>query len=340
MKTSTKLFVALAAVAMVVAMQPAEAACGNAYLIGAGGKKIVSNPSPCADLGGYCYSGVAYPGDAQISPAFDAVFWSMTTGNPALGVGDDSGAFGPSNWVETYFFPSIGYYRDPTIIAGTNWTQAGDGCVDTQATDGSQCTCMGMFDEWDSVGYFALLSDQADSGSNYDFQPWIPGDLQLAPVPAPQVVSSTRAGTDVILTVSVPCPTAGLYLDPACGPCAEIRYEVYQAIVPRGAASPADRDASWTLVPGGPAGGSLCGDTVQVTSACGAAENDLWLTTRLIVDSGFQTFYVSGDPVNVIGDPLQVQCGPNLADPIDLDARPRPTRPKGKGQIGRPSRGR
>ena len=306
-RNMTKIFVALAAVAALglVAVPAANAGCANAYLVASGQKRIVSNPNACADNGAYCYSGFGYPGDAPLSPGFDAVFWSMTTGNPAIGAGDDNGGFDSTNWVDIYFFPSVGYYRNPTIIPGTNWTQAGDGCVDNQGTDGTQCTCMGMFDEWNSVGYFALLADRKDALSNYDFQPWIPGDLRLAPVPPPQVVGSTPSGTGVDLTVTVPNSGAGLYLDPNCGPCAELRYQVYLAVVNSGVGSPADREADsvFQLAPGQDPSGTPVGISSLVNAACTDGQ-EVWLTTQLIFDSGFETFFVSGDTLPIdCGDP-------------------------------------
>ena len=124
--------------------------------------------------------------------------------------------------------------------------------------------------------------------------------------------------------MSVPSAASGVYNKDGCD-CAPTGYRILQQILPRGSMPPSDRSAGWTdasgVVP------ATQGTTV--TATCGAADQDVYLATELIFDSGFGTSIVSANS-------SRVECGTTLADPDDKPRTPRPRldRPNPRGGRG------
>ena len=73
-----------------VALPPAEAACGSPILLNTYGENLISNPDWCGGNDVGCYDSVSGP---PVSSNIKGVFWALGSGDPAVGVGDDSGSF-------------------------------------------------------------------------------------------------------------------------------------------------------------------------------------------------------------------------------------------------------
>ena len=279
-----------------------------------------SNPPNCFTYG--CYQ-------PPLSANAQGFFWSLGTGNQALGPGDDNGtySFGPgqgdaSVWVDINYFNS-GTYFWAADISG-NWNLAGDGCVfnqgPTTGIDGTECTCLLLLDVDEDDSYFALMSNTLDGIGNTSF--YIDGSpMTLEAFPKPVITGSFRRipTSDVELTVRVDPPTAGLYEQNGCA-CGPVAYRILSQTTPRFGPplTPQDRTSGWTeltLIGGGSQPNTPLGAEVNLEASCGAFDVDLWLAAELIFDSGYETGVVSGNGT-------RVECGPNIANPEALNRRP------------------
>lgn len=318
-------FPAIALLVMVVVAQPAAASCGVPYII-----------SNVEDADNYAYiwtdglwcGGTYCPGDAM-SAARSAVFWALGGGDPVIGVGNDNGDWTDENWLYGYYYPGYGYYPFTLLTA---WDAPGvDGCLNLTGGLGQPgtCTCLLLTDEVAGVGKFAAVSVQTDAGgASYLNRTTGGAPVVLQDMPKPQIIGSTRDPVtfNIVMNVSVPAPTLGVYEAPTCG-CAEpVAYKLYQAVVARGAAPPTSRDvAGWTLmnlagaVPQPPTG-TPAGTPVAVESLCGSSNTDVYVTAQLVFDSGFATDVVSTNST-------RVECGPNIAEPQPIRPKVRPDNP-------------
>ena len=337
MKTLSKLAIGAAlALLVTVSIQPVQAACAASFLIdsaggGEGQSGILSSQGDCFQYG--CYG-------ASISPNFRAFFWSLGTGDPAIGLGDDSGAFHSDDWVQpglessipNYFYFS--YFGDN--VGGTlNWAQspAIDGCVNLAPAP--QCTCLLLSDTWGDQAYYAVISDQADAGTNFDISRPGGAPYVMAPVPRPTVINSVRQeGTNnVAFTVGLGGDnlSAGNYEKESCD-CG-LSYKIYANVRPRGSQPPNSRDIStggWVDVAPS-SGGTAAGATTTFEVNCGATDTDVYLGTVLTTSDGFTATHVSENGA-------RVECGPTIADPVQRPSRPidTPQRPRpGAGKGGR-----
>ena len=346
MKKMTKLL-ALGGVAMVAAsLMPTQAICASSRLIANEFQYIYTGDVGCPT--GYpCQT---FNGNS-VSPNFKGTFWVVTAGDPAAGVGSDSGTF-PARLQNPY-----GYYyaADPsqtgwvTNYAGyppyldRSWasSQEIDGCPDITAAPGTPglCTAMVLTDEVDGQSYFALLAVENDAIGNYNFaQP--SGEIRLQPldraagVPGvsaggPVIAGSTRLGsTGVELQINAPMLGGdNVNIDGACGNVVT-GYKVFTQVLPRGSVPPSSRDSSAGWVE---AGGANSGETATVQVDCSAGDSDIYVTTSLTLDSGFETPVVSANS-------QKVDCGTNSANPGDIQQRPR-IRPGAPIQIDRSKKG-
>ena len=121
MKILSRIAIGAALVMLVAAAQPAQAACGADYLVdattAAGETSFVrTNPDWCAGFACYYME--------SMSQQYEAFFWGLGTGNPAIGQGDDNGAFAAQgNWLFLYttFLPDTSpYYGALGRFAGAN----------------------------------------------------------------------------------------------------------------------------------------------------------------------------------------------------------------------------
>jgi hypothetical protein len=339
---------ALAAVAVLVlaaALTPAQAACGGNPVIqtftGPYGTSFiwvggVFNP------GYYPY----YPPFGNYytkpwTPAFEATFWALGTGNPAIGPGDDAGSFTvpPAAWA--YYNPTYygAYYYAGSIFSGWGLSAAIDGCI--QNNPPLSCTCVLLTDEDGVTGYYAALGNNASSGlwwTQLD-QPGNDGALNAGPlildlIPRPIILNTVRRGTtldlDITATVNVN-PAADFTLGPcACGP---VGFKLVETVQARGTAPPATRQAvSWTpmnLTGGGAQPVTAMGSPVTVESLCGATNTDVYVAAELHFDSGFTAPVVSGNST-------RIECGPQIAEPEE----PQRFRPGSQQGPRRPTRQR
>jgi hypothetical protein len=335
---------ALAVVALAVVAQPALANCATGTLMDTvggdpGETPIASNPQWTYGEG--IYGNYNIP---PISPSFVGYFWGLGQGDKTTnGVGNDNGAYPSSQWVTfysgdfpggTYHYPA--YIRNP-VGGPVNWTDPRvDGCPIF-----GECACMFFQDEWNGQGYFAIFGDDSTpaQGFNYDFG--LPGDVEsglfrMAPIPKPVIASSAREpGTNnLLLNVTVPpFGTAGNYQREGCNCMAG--YRVFAAVVPRGGPPPAGRvintQNGWnvlTTTTGAAQPVTALGATVGVRVPCGGSNTDVYIATQLVADSGYGSDLVSQNGT-------RVECGPQIADPVE-----RPRTPLGRTPPDREGRGK
>lgn len=245
----------------VLACGALEAACPTQRAIrstGPLGYSYVYGPAAqCAF--GYC----GYP-NTSVSDEMTGLFWALGFGNPAVGTGIDSGAllslppypYSPAPSVLRYH-PAYAAYID------TGWEDPSvDGCI-ADVPEEDRCTAIVLHDVADencvpwaeSCTALAVLSKKEQDGQ-YDFNQ--PGGGTIAIAPLPQVFEDYDAPDQVFLptfTATVPTPTEGLYLDPAC-PDPIVGYRVYiDRVSPGGFPFPdLDDFSEWVLPPEGGAG--------------------------------------------------------------------------------------
>jgi hypothetical protein len=347
MKTMTKVLTVAGALVLALSLTaPVQATCGNPSVIqtidAAGQWSFITNPqfreSPeyyGTDAYGPLIISYDYIDDAPLSPAANISFWRLGTGDTAIGLGDDNGAFDmiaaggfyfysiPTGYFPTY--PSYGVARGGQVFS--SWDGgATDGCVQANS-----CMCLLITDEDGIDGSWAVVGGQSDPNFLTSLNAvGTDGVANRAPIqllnqPGPQINLAVRANpgvnNDLDLTVAL-TPAAASYGDPACD-CGPTGFKVVQQIVPRGSAAPSTRDiAAWSepLLSTGvaqPAGGNPFGGAT-VRSVCGTLEEDVWLAGQLIFDSGFGVTHVSSNST-------RIECGTTLADPDD---KPQPIRPR------------
>ena len=321
-----RLFVpAASTVLLFAAVAPsAEAVCN------AGGQDLYSGYSPI-------HSNPAWPGGGAycvgcgpaISGDHDGVFWHLGFGDPAPGVGDDSGTWDVFNWMNVSFPDNPPYYYR-AVFTGGGWSGdvAVDGCL--VFTDPTGCTCVALGDEYPGENFarFASMSARYSSSIGvFDFR--VPLEcifpncdpLTMVPMPVPIVESVEEFGNGAVdVTVRVDPPGDGNYVGFNGCDCAAVGYQIRAVQNPDGVATiddPGTRAKSaWPLLPlgdgsGGDAGPQSVtdlGDSVTVHAACSDVDPiDVYLVTELFFPNGdgplFTIDYVSGDSV-------VVECGP------------------------------
>jgi hypothetical protein len=359
------------AMAIAIALAPAlEAGCPGAQGIDMQHSYVVTNPDwaggggtgTCPPYGIGCYDSDSGP---PVSQTITGVFWSLGqtgqgTGNPVVGLGDDSGeftgGFGPNDdWIKQvsrtdayytgtpfpgglYHYPAWATLKlDPPFAPGPQilWSRPDvDGCgPDLPLT---ACTCVLLSDEWNGVGYFATLSARSTENGGTDMNP---GEtIRLAPIPAPRITSSVRNPTngDVTLTVTHTALTGGTYPKDSCGNCLQ-GFKVYYQVLPRGSAAPTSR-LGWTEAADGTGGTQPVtglGGSATVRVECNPSSNqDMYLSVVLvgIGATPFSTTHVSSNST-------LVHCGQTLANPDQpTNRRTEPGRNRGTGRD--PSRDR
>jgi hypothetical protein len=238
---------------------------------------------------------------SSITEDFEGFFWALGSGHPVHGAGNDSGIFkamgeGRDGWIQR----EAGY---PATF-NTSWASNRhiDNCIDDSDAE-TKCTTVLLTDQHNGTGYFAVLTSAADRG-NYSFVQPGNAPIVLAPIPKPQIVSSTpQSSGEFQASVRLDGPTAGLYLAEGCSADILAGYRVYAMTVERSASPPADlwrtgvdTGGKWKLVDGGAAPGGqelAMADSTNVTLSCDPTK-DVYLATTLVFDSGFETAHVSG----------------------------------------------
>jgi len=262
----------------------ALAHCGSTRLFSSGYHYIFTP--------GVCPSGTSCPGDTSVTSNLIGAFWDLGNGDPRVLYGADNGSWpaleGPpfNGWV--------GYtHGEPAYLAG-DWAQDVriDSCVQ------SNCMAVLLSDlnlESADVGYFgtyfAFFTQSAPSGLPFFFD----FDVELARIPRPIILSSTRVPPDRLdLTVRVDAPTGGIVIDPQC-PQGAVGYHIFRAAVPRGAPLPSPSASEWILADGGagPNGEPIPFGTTITVHLDPYCAKDNYLAAGLAFDSGFETAYVT-----------------------------------------------
>ena len=346
------------------ALQPTHASCASSSTItttGPAGQSFIVNTAfqNFPIIAGVTYAGTGpygpyvysfdplFPVPTPLSPAATISFWALGSGDPAIGIGDDNGAYdliagGGFSYTGSLPTSTFGGYLQAGTIA-TNWNDPNvEGCLfnagATAAFDGDECTAVLLSDQDGSVGEFALVTAQVGaSGSTSLSQPGSDGfgnssPIILKPLPAPTVTDPEldgeidgiiiQANDDLVVELTLPAPTEGLYEDPACGSAAS-GFRIFHYTVPRGSMPPTDAtivSGGWLLpdlASGFPQGVTPLGTAVRVHIPCGASNTDVYLGAQLVFDSGFATSVIGprpSNPADVGGAPCvaRMECGPNV----------------------------
>jgi len=305
----------VAAIALTSGSTPSHAACSSLTPISTQAADGLSGiftesyftPTYVAGYLPFSYSG------PPLTPEFEATFWGLGAGAPAVGDGVDSGALDTTAWISSYFNATYGAYYAGAIAGGWGASSAIDGCLrnlgGSSAFDGTECTVVLLADQHAGIGYFALAAALATpSFATYFNQP---GDapIVLRPLDAISIVSSTNLGGGLIgLDFAAPnVPQAALYLDSAgCDTDLIAGYKIYRYL---GTPGPERRWAlptsGWEQVGGNPI---PLGDPATIAQDCDA-HPDVAYAYTLVFDSGFELPFLSAD--------RHASCG--MSDPNDLD---------------------
>jgi hypothetical protein len=291
-----------------------------------GGPYLVSNPDwrgaggdeSCA-FGLGCYDTESGP---PISSDLFGLFWSLGTGDPQVGVGDDNGAWTVAGWSKQasvdqsggeplpgglYHYPAwltrptSPPVANPNSVAGHSFDWADplvDGCVANAGAspeiDGTECTCVLLNDQWDGEGYFSLLSARVNEFDDFDLP--VVDAVRFGTISRPRIMGTMGTpDRDVDVDVLADPPMDGVFESGGCE-CG-LGYKVYAYLVPRGAMAPVDRAEGWYEPPtasGGPQSITPFGQQATVTVDCDeTTQQDFFLSVRLVTDDGFATRYGS-----------------------------------------------
>jgi hypothetical protein len=351
-KTLSKVAIAAVAGLVVAAVgMPANAGCPGSQFLDMTFNPIVSNPTWGGTRGGdgSCAAPGCY-GQSPVSSAVRGVFWAVGSGNPTVGLGNDSGIFsggllatdfwiksgtftgaGGTYWYEAYNSLNGGYPQGTG--APVTWSAPDvDGCGPSGTPPQLACTCFMLSDVWNNQGYFMTACAKSDTLGNTTLEYGLGanGAFKFAPVPQPNITSSARdtVSGDVTLSVGLKggdgnpdTPAEGVYTKDGCG-TGLAGFRVFGAVVPRnGTPTP----GQFVLLPRADnttQGTTAFGGQVAVKADCNPTlAQDLYLSAQ-IVGEGATPF-----TANFIGKTAtRVPCGANLADPGSRGDDPRPDR--------------
>lgn len=144
---------------------------------------------------------------------------------------------------------------------------------------------------------------------NYDFS--TQGDHNLVSLPRPHVLSSSRAGTTVNLSVQVPAVSGGLY-----GPSAANSIIGYNILSAQASADPGRAASSYTQLATISAPGGVASASTPVGVNCSNTAQDQWIVTQLVFEAG-------STPSRAVSQATRVNCNPALADPKNYKLIPK-----------------
>jgi hypothetical protein len=334
-----QVWVAAAALVAALGTDRIAAGCPGSQILDATFNYLVSNPNWGGIAGGNgscgtygCYESQSGP---PVSPGMRGVFWALGSGNPIVGLGNDSGIFtggftANDFWlkqVSATFYPGGLYHfaawvslkLGPSYTVGppVTWSAPdADGCGPSGNPPAQVCTCFLLTDQWNNEGYFATLSARSDVLGNTRFDPG--QTIRLAPIPRPVIVA-TSAGPDgggpQILVAVRPSialtDTGGVYQQDSCGTCLAA-YHVFGARVPRGTLpQPGTQFVDLPRANGSAQGDTPLGSLADVRLDCDQLrEEDMYLALELIGEGA--TPFRTG----VLGRlSTRISCGANLAAP-------------------------
>lgn len=253
-------------------------------------------------------------------------YWALDLGNPAPGVGVDNGAWGPVNatipWLRINATGAylLGFWCDDPAI---------DGCIEGPPVPQPAKMVLLVTDADPPApaarSYFAIACVQKNVNSNYNFGNVAGTIIDLKRIPKPVIAGASHWPDNhaiLVLTVAPPVLPSAVYTDGACAPAASrlvTGYEILLRAIPRGDPPPGDRSRAtggWV-----DAAFASLGAGATITISC-LSDDDVYLATSLVFNSGFQTDVVSENST-------RVECGPNVADrppsPVHRRGRPRGT---------------
>ncbi len=294
--------VLVAAAALVAAGAPVHAICVDprefsSFDPTAGNFSYVLTPGYVDPLPGYpgVYLGPSF------SPRMFGFFWALGAGDPALGIGIDSGGYPAREGADPYAGWLKNYPGYAGFLQGAWDEPRVDGCVDDVAQPRCMAALLGDADAAGN-GYFALVVDRQGPGGDFGFA--LPNDapILLVTVPAPDIVAASSTGPDQLeATVAPPHVSAGIYQqDFTCLGPSLTGYRVFRQSVPIGEPGPLDRDPAAGWVPVGPV--TSLQESVSVPVDCSTGE-DVFLALAVVTEAGFETPYLSANSVRISCDP-------------------------------------
>lgn len=282
--------------------------------------------------GGVEYCFVTSPGINTADSIFSS-FWSLKTGDPVAGQGDDNGTWDSrNNWLLPF---------EPGSVLLGDWSASSgiDGCIEGRIPPEKSSEVMAVaFSDTDAMGaygYFAIATVARNplGYPQFDFSSGLGTDIGLVLIPRPVVASAERISPSTwLLDIAPPPATAlapGFYSDGSTVLSeAVVGYRIYRRDIDFGESPPSDRHRSaWT-----PATGIVpLGEHASLTVDC--LGKPTFLATALVFDSGFETGHVSEQlwlvlcgrcSIDFDGDGFSydVECPPSDCDDSDPYTHP------------------
>lgn len=146
----------------------------------------------------------------------------------------------------------------------------------------------------------ATIVETPASSVNFDYA--TQGDHNMIAIPRPRVLSSSRSGTDVNLSVAIDSIAAGLF-----GPNAASAVTGFNILGASSTSDPGRDQASYSPRASAPSAGGAA-TTVPVVVDCSNPASDQWLVTQISFENGS---VLSG----AVSEATRVNCNPALANP-------------------------
>jgi len=254
-------------------------------------------------------------------PSLRSNFWAFdasaptavpTSGNPALGSGNDNGAITETDqWLRV--LPPLG-----TVLTGDWGGSAFDGCPDTTLNVANQRMVL-SFSDVDGLGNptFAVACVQRlpAAANQFDYDT-VGAAIALVPLPKAVISNTVRTGSEANITVQSPNFGTGFYTDGSSGCTAATvipQYDVYKQQIARNAPADNTHDTSavWTLV-----GTANVGSPLSFTTTCTTTNCDVYVAVSPRYLNNFSTGEAAtpGSPIRLGLNSTKLQAGPVLAD--------------------------
>lgn len=330
---------------LVANLMPAAASCGGARavtsVVGATATNFFTPGNPFTPTGNYPVT----PYGGSTTYYTNGIFWSFGGGNPAYGLGNDSGYFkgesvvlGPTTWLGGGYNGGF-----PLFLGGPfgHWQIPGvDGCIDLDGSnaagaDAQECNVVLLTDEANTTGYFAALSVAPNAGADfvYNSSTGFPAVIDMAPIPKPTILNSVTVGNTINITATVvtaPVPANGFYFQCQAANLL-LGYKIYARQFP-GHNTPKpiqvntreiDQTFGPPLAPWIPKTPNLIpvGQPANFQLDCAASgDTDFYLCSTLLFGGtapGAAPFEMKSCSMNS----TKVECGPNMANPEPSELR-------------------